>query len=513
MKSLRTSALPLFASVFGALLCSLVPAFGQGALTPPGAPAPLGRTLTQVEPRTDLSTLPSSATAVISISQPGSYYATGNIAGAAGKHTIEVLAAGVTIDLNGFSLSSTDAASSAIQAVSFLSTTVRNGRIVGGAYGVRATSRLVCTDLLVEGGTSMGILGGVDSHVLRCRVSIAGIQLLTRGLVEDCITTGAAGVFVGGSGIVRGTRVVSGGIVAGVDSQVHECNITSAPVCGIEVGDRGVIRDCNVNGAARSGFLADQNSRLLRCAVSGAGSGAPLSTDAGFALGVECVAENCTARQCFISGFVGSTSVQFRNCVSTFNVGNGFVCGNQSRLTDCTAASNNLLGFSGTARCVLTGCVATANTGGGITLAGVGGVVERCLASGSSAGGGIRVDSATVVECEAKDNVGAAGIRASTGSTVLRNTCNSSGTAAVPQNGFFIEGGRSRVEGNHAYNNTGYGFEVTNTSSSNSVLVIGNSAGSNDLGEFLIGAGNAAGPILAPASVLTTTVPTANFNL
>jgi hypothetical protein len=43
--------------------------------------------------------------------------------------------------------------------------------------------------------------------------------------------------------------------------------------------------------------------------------------------------------------------------------------------------------------------------------------------------------------------------------------------------------------------------------------VIANSAGSNDSGEYSIGAGNAAGPIINPAGVGTTTIPTANFDL
>jgi hypothetical protein len=49
------------------------PAFGQGSLTPPGAPAPTMKTLQQVEPRTPISSAP------FTISQPGSYYLTTNL--------------------------------------------------------------------------------------------------------------------------------------------------------------------------------------------------------------------------------------------------------------------------------------------------------------------------------------------------------------------------------------------------------------------------------------------------
>src|SRR3954471_11169771 len=113
-----------YASV--AMLGFAVSALGQGSLTPPGAPAPNGRTLTQVEPRTDISTLPGTATAVYSITVPGSYYLTSNLAGAASKDTIVVTTTGVTIDLNGFSLQSTDAARAAVLGTTAASLTVRN---------------------------------------------------------------------------------------------------------------------------------------------------------------------------------------------------------------------------------------------------------------------------------------------------------------------------------------------------------------------------------------------------
>ena len=48
-------------------------AFAQGALTPPGAPAPTMKSLAQIEPRTPISSVP------FTITQPGSYYLTTNL--------------------------------------------------------------------------------------------------------------------------------------------------------------------------------------------------------------------------------------------------------------------------------------------------------------------------------------------------------------------------------------------------------------------------------------------------
>src|SRR5678809_1013800 len=85
------------------LLPSAIP---QGSLTPPGAPAPTMKTLDQLQPRipVNATTTPGDATSVFKITQPGSYYLTGNIAGVAGKHGIYVTTGNVTLDLMGFDL-------------------------------------------------------------------------------------------------------------------------------------------------------------------------------------------------------------------------------------------------------------------------------------------------------------------------------------------------------------------------------------------------------------------------
>ena len=77
-------------------------AFAQGSLTPPGAPAPTMKSLDQIEARTPISSLP------FTISASGSYYLTKNLAVTSGN-AIVISAEGVTLDLNGFTLSSTEA--------------------------------------------------------------------------------------------------------------------------------------------------------------------------------------------------------------------------------------------------------------------------------------------------------------------------------------------------------------------------------------------------------------------
>src|SRR5208282_3722482 len=74
--------------------------FAQGSLTPPGPPGTTMLTLSQIEPRAPISSAP------FTISQPGSYYLTTNLT-VTGGNAITIAANNVTLDLNGFTISST----------------------------------------------------------------------------------------------------------------------------------------------------------------------------------------------------------------------------------------------------------------------------------------------------------------------------------------------------------------------------------------------------------------------
>ena len=89
-----------------ALLSSFIlhppPLPAQGSLTPPGAPAATMKSLDQVEARTPILSAP------FTITNSGSYYLTANLTVSI-NCGITILASGVTLDLNGFTISSTAA--------------------------------------------------------------------------------------------------------------------------------------------------------------------------------------------------------------------------------------------------------------------------------------------------------------------------------------------------------------------------------------------------------------------
>src|SRR6185295_18246660 len=102
-----------------------------GPLNPPAGPvASTNKTLNEVEPRIAINATntPGDATNLFKITQPGSYYLTGNITGVSGKNGIGIAVAAngpsVTIDLMGFELVGVPGSLIGI------TTTVLNGRNV-----------------------------------------------------------------------------------------------------------------------------------------------------------------------------------------------------------------------------------------------------------------------------------------------------------------------------------------------------------------------------------------------
>ncbi len=151
--------------------------WAQGSLTPPGAPGATMKTLTQVEPRTPISSAP------FTISQSGSYYLTTNLTST--RHGVVIAASDVTLDLMGFALNgdrgSSDygvfldgATSNAIRNV-----VVRNGIVRGFGDGVWAGyaqnsrfERLIAATNLLSGINLYGPDGQCDGNTIAdCTVS------------------------------------------------------------------------------------------------------------------------------------------------------------------------------------------------------------------------------------------------------------------------------------------------------------------------------------------------------
>jgi len=80
------------------------------------------------------STTPGNASALFRITQPGSYYLTGNITDSSAKHGIEIVASNVTLDLRGFEVRGVAGSLNGIRVEGTRSgITVTDGSVTNGA--------------------------------------------------------------------------------------------------------------------------------------------------------------------------------------------------------------------------------------------------------------------------------------------------------------------------------------------------------------------------------------------
>ncbi len=191
-----------------ALSTQLSTVFAQGSLTPPaGAPMATMKTLDQVEARTAIT----NTSSLVTISQPGSYYLTGNLTVSTGNG-INITTNGVTLDLNGFTIRST-AASATGHAISLAGSlsdlTIRNGHIRGGVTNNGA-------GVFGGAGFAYGIMysGNEPQNVLVSHVTVSrclnhGIFLnLSGGTVVEACTVQTVGGYGISASVIRGCSAV-----------------------------------------------------------------------------------------------------------------------------------------------------------------------------------------------------------------------------------------------------------------------------------------------------------------
>ena len=177
--------------------------FAQGSLTPPGPPAPTMKTASQIEPRTLISSAP------FVITNSGSYYLTTNLSVNLGN-AIFISANQVTLDLNGFTISSTDGANLGsgilLNNATNVDITILNGHITSGvtnngsgvfsgpgfAHGIWYSggipNNVRVTGVSVSGCLQGGIIIGQNfsSVVESCSVSTVGADGINADLVSRC---------------------------------------------------------------------------------------------------------------------------------------------------------------------------------------------------------------------------------------------------------------------------------------------------------------------------------------
>lgn len=352
-------------------------AFGQGLLTPPGVPAPTMKSLAQIEPRMPISFVPTNITV------SGSYYLTTNL-NTTVSNAIVIATSGVTLDLNGFTLSSTVAnaanGGTAILIPAGLSDiTILNGHIRGGVIdngGVFSGS-----------GFGNGIYSSVVSNVRVTGVSVIGCLyygiFLTTGnpcVVEACTieTAGSCGI---AASIVKGSFVIDCGSLGIVANQVSDSQGSVVNgACGIEaISVLNCYGTCSM-GTGHGLLVQSAQNCYGYCGGSGTGiyaSAAAMNcyglSNSGTGLGA-ITAQNCqgvsylsgpgisaeTANNCYGQGLVRGISANVATSCSGRSDGGSYGIFATSIANTCYGSSATGTGLGTT---IAIGCIGVNNSG------------------------------------------------------------------------------------------------------------------------------------------------------
>jgi hypothetical protein len=285
------------------------------------------KSLDQVEPRTPISSLP------FAINQSGSYYLTGNLqfTGASGI-AIRIDASNVTLDLMGFTLSSTNA--------------------VGGdaIFIINGNRSVAVKNGTIAGNTTVTISGTNPNRAWT--IAAAGFN---RG-----ITNSATGCQFGQLRI-SGCR--SHGLSGGAQAMVENVTAVQNGGDGISVSGQSAVTNCVAESNGSAGIAATgsvTNCAARSNAVDGIFGGS-IANSTSSDNGGDGIVSNGTITNCFANlndgdGISGTCVV---NSKALSNGGNGISAASGS-VTSCVAFSNDLTGIIATSG-VLAFCKASGN--------------------------------------------------------------------------------------------------------------------------------------------------------
>ncbi|MDB6068058.1 MAG: hypothetical protein JWR26_4266 [Pedosphaera sp.] len=341
--------------------------FAQGSLIPPGAPAPTMITLSQIQPRTPITN-----SGAVTISASGAYYLTTNISVSSGT-AVTITANNVTLDLNGFTISSTETPAT-------------------GSSGI------------LLGGTGVG----------RTNIFFSNGFISSSGITNNGTTT------YGGNGFAYGIYSPA----SLVNVHVSNVSISGCLTFGIYLSNTGtLVESCTVNNVGNTGINADviTDSLATGCGQTGISANTTASNCRGNSYASTAVISGATAQNCYgisTAGF-GVLANNVQNCSGTSTSNTGVFAGYNALNCSGTSTSGTGLIAANAQNCYGSSSSATASMAG-ISAA----VANNCYGNNNGAGSGINTTLAN--NCYGYANTGT-GIIAHTGNSCFGTA--TSGTA------------------------------------------------------------------------------------
>lgn len=377
-----------------AVLLSLVPAFSQGLLTPPGPPGPTGKTLDQIEPRIDVqravNPLPGDVSTQYILGTPGSYYLSAPLATTKAT-AIRITASGVSLDLAGFPVSRASGVGGPGISISagVARTVVRDGSITGFTTGLQATGARggSFSGLTVSGCTVLGINAGDVWEITGCRAHDNGSTGISGGesvAVRDCVAADNG----------------SGGFTLLSSAVLDNCVATgNSGTSAIQTGSNAVLTACIAAGnTVATGIQASFGSTLRDCVARDNTSAATISQ--GIFVNGQCVITGCVAS--------GNLSI---NATLTGSTGIGIRVVGNATILDCVARGNRGDGIQAGTNCIVRGNLCDTNgtvasDGAGLHITSSGCRIEGNHLTSNRRGIVVDGDSNLIIQNTAKGNAG-----------------------------------------------------------------------------------------------------------
>jgi parallel beta-helix repeat protein len=275
-----------------------------GPLNPPSAPAPTGKTLTEVEPRIAINSTntPGNVGTVYLITVPGSYYLEKNLEGESGKHGILIVTDDVTVDLRGFLVLGVTGSLSGIVSQARHNVSVKNGVVRGwGNYGV---------DLW---GSSQPRTSGVVEHVMSVGNGLSGFRVNGDSVVRQCMARLNGGI----------------GFEAQTGAVFDSCTASENTSHGIRTGSGCSVVNCLARSNGGDGISANESASISHCSTN-------LNSGNGFAVGNTSVISHCVARNNLSNGISMVGSAKALDNVAVVNIMNGITMS-----SNCTISGNH----------------------------------------------------------------------------------------------------------------------------------------------------------------------------